>query len=231
PRPVAYRVPGSAACHSPPPCPFPTRRAGAPTSLPRKAYLGRVAVIAQSLPGWLAEPALGAPRTECHLGDELRAQPYRIAGVLAGYRVGERCGGLPQRVEALAQNAQRLVGQAGADLADVAQPAVRVVHAEQQRADRARPPARARPVPADDDLGRARERYLDPGRRAPPGGRRGSGPARPVPDRSSSGPRCCGRVPAPCPRPRRRSPAGRPRRTRTPIRRPWAAIRWWRASA
>ena len=58
--------------------------------LGRQADLGRVAVVAQPAPGGLPEPTLWGPGADGHVGDEYRADPLGMPGVLARHRAGER---------------------------------------------------------------------------------------------------------------------------------------------
>ena len=76
-----------------------------------------------------------------------------------------RRSGSSRRLQAL----ELLLAEAGADAPDVAQRAVRLVDAEQQRADRRAAPALARQPAADDELLAAERLDLQPGAAAPPG--------------------------------------------------------------
>ncbi len=78
----------------------------------------------------MPHPPVGGPLAEAHLRDERRLHPVRPPE--AGGRRRERGGFLLERLEPLVEVAQRLVGEARADLARVHEPPV-VVHPRQQR--------------------------------------------------------------------------------------------------
>src|SRR5215831_15542446 len=109
-------------------------------------HLGRVLVVAQSLVGRGAHDARAGPPPELHVHHQARLDPDRGPGVLGRDRLGER-GCLPaQRRQPVPEHDQRVLGEAGADVPGVLQPA-RALHADQQRADQAGPVALA-PCPA-----------------------------------------------------------------------------------
>src|SRR5262249_61428215 len=88
-------------------------------------------VLAQSLPRWVAQPAVRRPLRELDLADELGTHP--VGAPRARWPPRERRGRRLQRVETSAEIDRRLAGEAGADLADVVERSVRAVNAQQQR--------------------------------------------------------------------------------------------------
>ena len=84
--------------------------------------LGGIFVVAESLIGSGAEPALRRPHGEGDVNDQARLDPDRAAGVLARHFVGERARGLLQGSQPGAEEPQRLLGEAGADMAGVSRP-------------------------------------------------------------------------------------------------------------
>src|SRR4051795_13356008 len=90
-------------------------------------------VVAQAEEARMAQPAGAGPLGEADLRDELRGGP-RDAALLDRRRVGERRVVAAQRAQPFAEIAQRLMVEAGADLARVAQRAA-VVVPEEERAE------------------------------------------------------------------------------------------------
>ena len=82
----------------------------------------------------MAHTSGAGPGGERHFGDQVRLDPVDGAlQVLAGdLQIARGIGA--KAVEAVAQHAQRIVGEAGADAAGIVQPALRVVVAEVERA-------------------------------------------------------------------------------------------------
>src|SRR5690349_10947506 len=106
----------------------------------------------------MAHAALAGPFGERHFGDELRAHPMALHVarlVLEGRLVGLEVG------ELLLERAQRGVVEAGADVARVAQLSLRVVDAEQERAEAAAAALRIGEA-AHDELLALRALELDP---------------------------------------------------------------------
>src|SRR4051812_29875262 len=127
-------------------------------------HLARGLVVAQAEEARVAQAAGARPLGEAGLRDELRLDP-RDPRFFDRRAVGERRIGAPERAQAAAEVAQRLVVEAGADLARVAQPAV-VVVADQERAELgARPLWRG--VAADHELLALLALHLQPVARAP----------------------------------------------------------------
>src|SRR5690606_33040803 len=99
----------------------------------RQIALGGALVVAESEEDRLAELPVGRPLGVRDLRDELRLEPRESA---PPRRIGERRRAAHERAEALPQRLETLLGEAGADLADVEQRAVTTA-AEQQRAEAA----------------------------------------------------------------------------------------------
>src|SRR3954468_8355096 len=116
----------------------------------------------------MPQPILAGPLGEDDLADDLRLDPLRVARVLARHRMSERGRVARERREVCLQIAEHLVSEPRPDVADVDQ-AVVSRDAEQQRADRAAPPPRARLPTADDDFLCAQVLDLQPAVRPPAG--------------------------------------------------------------
>jgi DNA-binding NarL/FixJ family response regulator len=111
-----------------------------------------VSVWAKASPRGVPEPALGGHGSVHHLSDEAGLDPAGVAGVLAWHRFVERAVGPVQRPQLAHQLGEHGLGEAGADLAEVAQPALAVVGAEQQGAENAARRSSPGAPAADDDL-------------------------------------------------------------------------------
>ena len=133
-------------------------------------YVDGVPVGAQSFPGRLAQPGIVRPGAEGDVGDELRADPLGLVGVLARHRQVERRVRLAQGVEPLLQVAQVLFAESGADLADVRR-AGRPCRTCRPAASRSSSTVGARPTlyPATTTSTVVGQRHLDPCRRPPAG--------------------------------------------------------------
>src|SRR5262249_22158866 len=95
--------------------------------------LARALVLADTLPGWMAQPSVGRPLRELHLPHHLR--PDRVRPPCTGWTPGEGRVCDLEPGQPLAERDRLARAEAGADLADVQELAVRVVHAEEQCAD------------------------------------------------------------------------------------------------
>src|SRR5579875_3724054 len=117
---------------------------------PLAGHLGGPLVRSPPAPAGLPQPATGRPFRESYFADQVRLDPVRIPGV--GPRdVCEGTGGALAVGEPRSDRVEVLVGEPGADLADVVE-ARRAGDAEQQRADAALAASGARRPAADDDL-------------------------------------------------------------------------------
>jgi hypothetical protein len=123
--------------------------------------LVRALAEAQAAPARVAHAPVTGPLGEPHLADELRPDPVRAAGMLGRERRAERAGRGLQRTQPADQVSKHGLGETGSDMPGVPQ-APAVVNAEQQGADRVRPPSPARCPAADDDLGVPEVLDLDP---------------------------------------------------------------------
>src|SRR3954452_3542173 len=140
--------------------------AGTHRGSPLADHVGGGLVVAQAEEARMAQPAGAGPLGEADLRDELRGGP-RDAALLDRRRVGERRVVAAQRAQPFAEIAQRLMVEAGADLARVAQRAA-VVVPEEERAE-LRPRAARRGVAPDHELLPLLALHLQPVARAPVG--------------------------------------------------------------
>src|SRR5579885_423058 len=112
------------------------------------AYLVRRLVRPQPAPGRMAQPPVFRPLGEGDLADELRRHPARVLRLRSRHVVGERRGVACELRQVGLEVAQHLVGEPGADVTDVLQPAG-PGHTDEQRTDQPVPPPLAR-LPAAD---------------------------------------------------------------------------------
>ena len=125
-------------------------------------HLASGLVLAQAEEHGVADPAVGRPFRERHLGHELRRHPVHAAHAR---RIGERRALPLERVELRAERLQRRAVEAGSDLSAIAQRALRIVRAEQQRTESDARSAGLR-EPRDHELLALRAPHLEPGARA-----------------------------------------------------------------
>ena len=121
-----------------------------PAPAGRSRTISRAAlVLAHPFPCRMAQTAVGRPLRELDLTDQLGAHPVRSCRAGNSRREWRR--GRRERVESTAQLHRCPAGEARADLADVDQLAVGIVHPEEQRTDAAAPALRVG-EPPDDEL-------------------------------------------------------------------------------
>jgi hypothetical protein len=76
------------------------------------------------------QAAVSGPLAVFNLANKVRLDPVRVAGMLAGYHLIERAGGTRVAAQHGQQISKNAVGEAGADVPDVAQSSSFVVHAQ-----------------------------------------------------------------------------------------------------